>query len=62
MIDAVYRLFAVVSIRAPTFAPQILRTLPRIPPMFACPARAAVVDGCNPHATFRKAIAPSRVS
>jgi hypothetical protein len=46
---------------APTFAPQIPRTLLRIAPVFACPARAAVIDGCNPHTILHKAIAPQRV-
>ena len=40
------------SVASP-FAPQILRTLRRIQRVFACLARAVVVDGCNPNATLR---------
>ena len=44
------------------FAAQILRTLLRIPLVFVFLARAEVVDGCNPHAILRKAIALPPVS
>ena len=58
IIDDAFRVFPSVQ---PTFAPQTPRTLQRIPPVFASPARAAVFDGCNPHYILRKANVLSRV-